>query len=107
MCTHLNCPFYCLASDSCDYLLVTGHCRPAPSNVCDKYKTDFTGEDRPLSFRALPGGVNEDVLLRLEAKFVPGIDSRTLSRLANVDSHYTQRWIRRVHPEERWSCETW
>ena len=100
MCSHLECPFYCIASDTCDYFVVTGNRRPTPSDVCEKYKTDFTGEDRPLSFRAVPGGINKDALLRMQKYYTPGMGAKALARLAHASDHYTQRWIRRAHPED-------
>ena len=100
MCSHIECPFYCYASDSCDYFLITGNRRPTPSKICQKYKTDFTGEDKPLSNRPIPSGINPEIIEKLKQKYVPGIDAKTLSIRADVDIHYSQRWLNRAHPED-------
>ena len=100
MCIHVECPFYCVSSDTCDYILLTGKMRGVPSDECTKYKTGFTGEDRPLSYKAKPKGFHKSIIHRLEAHYKPGITAIELAKASRLSKAWTLRWLRRVHPED-------
>ena len=99
MCRHVECPFYCVSSDSCDYMLTTGKPRGVPSDKCTKYKTGFTGDDRPLGSRYIPIGFREDTIAKFEKAYKPGMTATELARKANGTKSWALRWLRRAHPE--------
>lgn len=33
-----SCPYYCVHTESCDYLLITGNRRPVPAEECKGYR---------------------------------------------------------------------
>ena len=101
MCRHPECPFFCPGSDSCDYILITGKSRRIPSDKCEKYRTGFTGEDRPLYAGFQPMGLSKRVIVKLEKTYRPGIEAKELSVKVGCNERWARAWLFRVHPESR------
>ena len=107
MCTHLDCPFYCATTDTCDYILLTGKARGVKSEQCTKYRTGFSGDDKPLNSRLTPGSMSAKIIKRLEKSYYYGIEVKMLANKAGCSEVWARTWMYRVHPENAKRIKPW
>ena len=99
MCKHFECLYYSPRTETCDYILFTGHSRGCPpTDDCTKLCSDPKGMIR-IHSRARVRTIHWDYLERLAASYRDDIDSKVLAMAAKVPYEEAYAWMCKVHPE--------
>ena len=99
MCKHYDCQYYSPNTESCDYILITGHSRGClPTDDCDKHCTD-PKKMEVLTVRRKRRHVDHAGIRRLEKEYRPELETKELAVVARVDRDEALLWRRKVHPE--------
>ena len=99
-CKHFECVFYAPKTETCDYLIITGHSRGCSVEECDKLTSDASSVTPLVKDKRLRI-IDLDAIHRLERVYTPNKSVSQMAREARVSKNFVFLWGKQVHPEAK------
>ena len=104
MCKRFECVYYSPRTETCDYLIITGHCRGCSVENCDKCTSDAS-KVTPLVKGYRVRHIDLAAIARLEKAYSPTKTVSQMAKEARVSNNYVFLWGRATHPEAKTQFE--